>query len=357
MVRRRLHSRGGRLAALTSAALCLAVVAGGTSYAAAPLGSPPSPGERGSRAAARQVNLSTHPVKVVSSTGHRLRVLVLASQSSSATQIQVGVETRNQAEQHEWSFKVPRSAVSLSAKGEGRIRLTAKRSGGFATISLRLRPEGPKTTTSCHGRTATRIRHVTLSGALRFKTRSTGKHAWGSVGSAHRTIHFSKKSKVTWITNAASSCPTPQFPCRGTRLWQATDGSTDELDFFSSVNQGAHAEIGGVRFVSLDQPAGATRADIVSLPQPSPNQLVVNPDGSATMQATFHGGTVTMASSQPAITQTERCGKGKQKISVDSWSGDLTNGVEPIVLHAQVFGDFSTADTLTAAFGRIRVLH
>jgi hypothetical protein len=223
---------------------------------------------------------------------------------------------------------------------------------------LKSSPHGRAVLSTCHSKTATKTRHVSLSGTLRFKTRSSGTHAWGSVGSAHKAIHFSTKSRITWVKPAASNCPTAEFPCRSTFLWQAQSPFGNELDVFSSKNKGAQAEIAGGRLVTLAKPSGATRSDIVSLPQPTPNQLIVDQtDGSATMQATFRGGTATMSSPDPAITQTLPCGKGKKQISVESWQGDVVNGTNPIRVPAQIFGGFSTEDTPTAVFGRITLMH
>jgi hypothetical protein len=270
----------------------------------------------------------------------------------------VGVETRNRAEQHDWSFQVPESAVSVSAKGVGRIHLGSTRSGGYAEVSLKAVPHGPSVASTCQGRTATRTRHISLTGTVLLHTRSSGKHAWGTVGTAHRTLRFSTRSTVILQKPAASKCQddTSSFPCRNTRFWEASGGVPPELDFFTSANKGAHAEIAGFRSVPLPRPSGATRTDIVSLPQPSANQLVAVP-GSATMQARFRGGTVTMSSTQPAIKQTGRCGKGKKTITVRYWDSDLTNGAQPIVVPARIFGDFSTTDTTMGVFGRVTLKH
>lgn len=329
----------------------------GTAYAGFS-GTPTSPADlaRAPAKAGTNLNLDSSALKVVSSTGHKLLVRVFAFRTSTGASVEVGLETRDQREQHAWTFKAPDSAVSLSASGKGRIRLTSKRSGGFATISLSSSPVGRAVLSTCHQKTATKTRHIALSGTLRFTSRSAGKHAWGSVGSAHKAVHFSTKSKITWVKPAASSCPTPEFPCRTTFLWQAQSLLGGEIDLFSSDNSGAHAEIAGGRLVTLAKPSGATRSDVVSLPQPIPNQLIVDQtDGSATMQATFRGGTVTMSSPNAAITQTLPCGKGKKKIIAESWQGDVVNGATPIRVPAQIFGGFSTEDTPQAVFGRITV--
>ncbi len=346
--------RAARLAA--TATVALSFVASGAAASGAPglrAGLAPAVAKAGT-----DVNLSSSALKVVSSTGHKLLVRVLAFRSSSATSIEVGVETRDHREQHAWTFQAPDSAFSLSPAGKGRVHLTSKRSGGFATISLRSSPVGHATLSSCHQKKATRTRHVALTGTLRFRTRSDGKHAWGSVGSAHKSVHFSTKSKVTWVKPAASNCPTPEFPCRATFLWQAESVLGDELDLVTSDNVGAHAEIAGGRIVTLAKPSGATRSDIVTLPQATPNHLIVDhTDGSAQLQASFRGGTVTMSSPDPAIKQTTRCGKGTKKITTESWQGPVVNGTDPIRVPAQIYGGFSTEDTPQAVFGRIRVQH
>ena len=75
------------------------------------------------------------------------------------------------------------------------------------------------------------------------------------------------------------------------------------------------------------------------------------------MQATFRGGTATMSSTTPPMTAVERCGAGKEKVSIEQWSAPLVNGATPIRVPAQIFGAFSTADTPAAAFGRITLQH
>jgi hypothetical protein len=295
-------------------------------------------------AAGGSLQVASSSVKVVSSTGHRLRVRLLAFRGPTTSQIEVGVETRNRVEQHDWTFPVGGAAVSVSTKAKGRIRLGATRSAGYASLSLRSRPHGGFTHTTCQGRVATRTRHVSLSGTLLLRTRSSGLHAWGKVGGAHRKIHFSTRSKVTWVKRAAASCPAPVLACRSTFEWTASGGPTSEIDLLTSADKGAHAEIAGLRRVSLPQPSGASRTDIVSLPQATPNQLVVNTDGSATMQATFRKGTATLTAPQPAITSLERCGAGRRKVAVESWSADFVNGPRPILVPAQ---------TAAAGFARI----
>jgi hypothetical protein len=310
------------------------------------------------RAAGGQVDLTAHPLDVVSSTGHHLSVLLHAGKAGTGVQIGIGVETRDGAEEHDWNFSAPASAVTIAAGGHGRIRLTSKRSAGLARVSLRLAPHSSATHTMCQGETATRTRHVSLSGTLLLHTRSTGKHAWGSVGSAHRTLHFSARSTVTWTKTAAQNCPTPSLPCRNTFTWQVSGGTPGVLELMLSANKGAHAEIGGLRSVPLAEPAGATRSDLAFLRAGTPNQLIVAGDGSATMQTSLHGGTATLTSANPAITSTQPCrdGRKKGKLTVDDWPGAVfTNGPVPIHVPAQIFGGFSMPDGSPADFARLHV--
>jgi hypothetical protein len=312
------------------------------------------------KAAGGAVDVAVHPLKVVSSTGHKLRLLLHADTSGTAAQVGVGVETRDGAEEHDWTFTVPRSAVSVAADGSGRIRLSSQRSAGYATVSLRLSPQGSATHTTCQGRTATRTRHVSLSGIVLVHTKSTGKHAWGKAGSAHRTLHFSTRSKVTWTKAAASDCPTPTLACRSAFLWQVSGGPFGVINLLLSTNKGAHAQIGGIRSVPLDEPAGATRSDLVFRNSTTPNQLIVAGDGSATMQGTFRGGTATLTSPNPPVTSIVKCRSGDRtgKVKVDDWSGaEFVNGAVPIHVPAQIFGGFSMADASPADFARIRVRH
>lgn len=344
-------------AAATLAVALLATGAGSTSTYAAVPGTAATTWELARAAkAGTTVDITSGALKVVSSTGHKLRLHVLAFRTSTGNQIVVDLQTRNQAEEHEWTFRAPESGVSVSGQGNGRIHLTSKRSAGYASVSLRITPHGGFSHTSCHAKTATRTRHVSLTGSVFFRTRSPGTRAWGNLGRAHSHVHFSTKGKVTWQKPADSNCSTPLFPCRTTLFWEASGPLSDDLEFFNSANQGAHAEIAGARFVTLAKPSGATRADIVSLPQPSPNQLVTgNP---TKMQARFRGGTLTMSSDQPPIPETDPCGAGsKKKISVKYWEGSIEAAPTPIRIPAQIFGAFSTADIATALFATVRVKH
>lgn len=304
------------------------------------------------------MTLSSSVLDIVSSTGHQLRLHVLALGSDSNSQVSIQVQTRSGVEEHDWNFDVPTSVVSLSTTGKGRIHLTAKRTGGRATVLLRTSPVGGVTRSTCHRKTATKTRHVTLTGTVLLHTRTHGKHAWGNLGSAHKALRFSTKSKVVRTLRAASNCPTPEFPCRNTFAWQASGGPPGELDFFVGINQGAHAQIAGFRSVQLSGPPGASRSDILQFPQKAPNQLIVATDHSATLQATFRGGTATLSGAPPPQKATQPCGKaGKKKVSVEFWSADFANGATPILLPAQVFGDISLADSPAGAIYRIRLKH
>jgi hypothetical protein len=362
MVRRKARSSWPRVAAAAILAVALLGASVGTSTAATGrhpgLATTGLPGLSSPRAAGASVNVTSSVLKVVSSTGHRLRIRLRAFQSDTSSQVDLQVETRDGAEEHDWSFDVPRSGVSISSKGTGRVRLTSGRSAGYATVSLKATPHGRAVLSTCHSKTASKTRHVSLSGTLRLSTRSTGRHAWGRVGSLHKKVHFSTHSSVTWIRPAASSCSETTLPCRNTFAWQASSDVTDELDFLTSVNKGAHARITGARFVNLPRPAGATRTDILNQPQSSPNQLIVNTtDGSATLQATFRGGTATLSAPQPATTQVLRCATGKKKISVDFWPAGFADGATPIRLPAQIFGAVSLQDNPAGAIYRITVQH
>ena len=173
---------------------------------------------------------------------------------------------------------------------------------------------------------------------------------------AHAPVHFSTRGKATWTEPAASNCPVPTISCRTSFAWQASGGPPGELELLASSNRGAHAQIEGFRSVPLSKPTGAVRADLVRLPQKTPNQLIVNPDGSATMQATFRGGTATLTAPAPANSQTERCGSGRKKVHVDFWNASFANGPTPIRLPSQVFGAVAIADTPAGAIYRIRVI-
>jgi hypothetical protein len=308
-----------------------------------------------SKSAHTTVTISSSTPKVVSSTGRRLRIQLLVFRTSDGTQIELTAETRNRAEQHQWSFKVPKRAVSVSAKGVSRIHLTSHRSGGYAVVSVKAGPHGRFNHSTCHGKTATRSRHVSLSGTFFLRTRSTGSRAWGSVGRAHRKLHFSANGTVLWTKPAAGNCSdsTTTFPCRSTLLW-FTSGGVDEFELMAGENKGTGSLVSGSRSVPLSKPAGATRSDSNTLPDGSQNTFTDN-GGSVTMQAAFRAGTATMTSSVPVDRVVQRCASGK-KISIDFWPGTFTDGPVPIRVPEQIFGPLSVPDGSGAGLYRITLL-
>jgi hypothetical protein len=356
MLRRPHRSRGLRLAAASGVALAATAMGAATTTAQAtgtPITGALMPPV--SKSAHTTVTISSSAPKVVSSTGHKLRIQMLVFRTSDGTRIELTAETRNRAERHQWSFKVPRRAVSVSAEGSSRIHLTSPRSAGYAAVSVKAGPHGRFTHTTCHGKTATRTRHVSFSGTLFLHTRSRGSRAWGSVGNAHRKLHFSASGTVLWTRPAAGNCSdnTTTLPCRSTLLW-FTSGGLGEFELVAGENKGTGSLISGSRTVQLAKPAGATRTDSNTLPDGSQNTFTDN-GGSVTVQTAFRAGTATMTSSVSVDTVVQRCASGK-KISIDFWPGTFTNGPVPIRVPEQIFGPHSVADGSGAGLYRITLL-
>jgi len=287
--------------------------------------------------------LTSTALEVVSSTGHRLRLQVSASRFGSDSRISVVAETRSRAEQHRWDFPVPRRAISLSDRGRGRIHLSSKRGGGHATLWLKVVPHGDSTYSKCHGKIATRTRRVTLTGTVLLHTGSHGKHAWGAVGSARRTWHFARHTKLTWTRSAADNCSgdLTTLPCRTTLLWLAS-GDPEDFRLMAGENKGSGSLIEGEHSVALARPKGATRTDSSTRADASQASLTDN-GSSVTMQAAFGAGTATMTSDTPQQTVVQRCAGGK-KISVAFWPGTYANGPTPIQVPEQIFGALTMPD-------------
>src|SRR6185312_2024337 len=100
MVRRTpISRRRPRLAAAATVALSFVATCAATStvYGAPrdPAITTPRLGAPAAKASGGSVNLASSSLKVVSSTGHKLRVRVFAFRSSTGTSIEVGVETRD----------------------------------------------------------------------------------------------------------------------------------------------------------------------------------------------------------------------------------------------------------------------
>jgi hypothetical protein len=108
--------------------------------------------------------------------------MLLDTQQYPAQSTRVGITLKrlDGTEEHIWSFRLPRSASRLDARGAGTLKASSTRLSGYGVLSITSAPPGKRHLTTCApgiGTTATRT--VALTGRLQLATKSSGKHRWG----------------------------------------------------------------------------------------------------------------------------------------------------------------------------------
>lgn len=331
----------GKRTALLSA---MAVIIG-TGVAAAPAVVASAPHD----AKPTSVSLTSSDNAVKSSTKQSINVAIEASSNPTTpvndtlvVVLSKGIEQTG--ETHDWTFPITANALKVAATGAGTLIVPAKDIAPFGAVSLKIKPIGKISSNSCQNTLTSKSVKVSLTGVFFFDSLSTGRHAWGTVGS-RKSFTFAATNTVTWLFSSAASenCGGPQAPCAAGTIWgaQANGVAFDGL----TTSQGA--VVRASRAVSLAKPHDASRVDSNVAPTIVPT---VNPDaqGDAVMTVSGIGkvatGSATITSHGPATLRTTPCGSSDASESSQFFTGDYANGTPPLTVAEQIFGKLSLAD-------------
>jgi hypothetical protein len=266
----------------------------------------------------KSMSLSSGVTTVHSSSGKHLKVLVNASKvltqgdtSDVALSVEVlrGSPYGGPGETHTWRFNINRSSLDYnSSSGNGSLA-TGSQIHPFGTMDLAFNKTG-KTTSRCKvSGTYTSITGH-LHGAFHFDTR-TGP--WGSVGS--NTFSFDTPNSIG-INNGCTTGEGPSY-CFRSLGWSGpgnftAGGSESENGYvFTSAGGKSSSRISGNRYVSLNNPSGATRSDSLTSAEPEPS--IANGDLSITTRSKgpIDGGA--KLSGGQASSNTSACKEGGHK--------------------------------------------
>jgi hypothetical protein len=300
-----------------------------------------------------ELNSSTHPL--VSSTHHKLRVQVSATkdlESPADDTVTVTLSRPHDTESHSWAFPFSAARMTVGVKGNGSIKLPSSAIEPYGRLSLSFKASGAARTSKCNGVPALKTRHVAISGRLLLETHSTGKQAWGHVGSAHRAIHFGTTSTIVWTYDTSGTgCAGEQFPpnpCLFGLLWIAQHGSVQ----FSGISRqsATTGEVGAERIVDLKRPKGAQRTDN-TFGRARRMSLVHANTGLATVSVHADGGNATglatLTSPGPEQVTTGSCGTDTAQTR-STLQADYDHDSPPLRLAEQVFGVLTMPDTSEA---------
>lgn len=138
---------------------------------------------------------------VRTSTHKKLKVSVWANRDAGdpKARASVNISTPSGAESHNWRFQAPKSALGFSSKS-GTIKLPKVNVKPYGTIKLKFKRLNGWKSSKCHTQVTSKSAKVKVSGKFFFNARSTGKHKWGTLGSAKKSFSFATKGSSATIS-------------------------------------------------------------------------------------------------------------------------------------------------------------
>jgi hypothetical protein len=217
--------------------------------------------------------------------------------------------------------------------GNGWIRAAASDLHHFGKVDLDLHQVGNWTPLACDRGSAASGR-VHITGELVFRTRRSGAHPWGELGSTDKPLSVDTHGKLL-----------ADHGCRPSGAAAQTQPCAQGVDWSQRLLFGASLSFGGRRFDEIDNfnfvIVPHTQADVIrfdSVTAPVPPAEVTNTDSGVTVAVTSGTGgrvtgSATVTSNGPGAQQTADCGSGKTQI-VTTWEkATLTNGADALTLH------------------------
>ncbi|MBE7187026.1 hypothetical protein [Jatrophihabitans endophyticus] len=283
--------------------------------------------------------------KVTSSTHKKLRVTVSSTKNKTGS-LGVDVSISGGPEQHDWSFKIKRSALAVNSKHAGHLTVASSATHGYGTLKLTFSKRSNPKKHSCSGSSYNTQTALKVAGSVHFSTKSSGSGSWGKV-----SFGGSKKKPLSGALYAAygstTACGSYKEPCQaatgwdlygnGSSLYGGTSGSKGFLGASKSAKLGSYG----------------TRTDSVYLSVPKP--VLSGSGAKATYKVTGKGqahGTLTFAATSAPSSYKQTCYVKKKKSSenvANFYSSVHSHGFK---VTEQVFGAF-TIPTKDASFDKI----
>jgi hypothetical protein len=352
-IRRRVARPRGVLMGLGALAGAAALVlAGTTSATATPRGAMAQAKAelaQGPRAeTVSSLDLQSFVAKTTSTTGVKLYVSFDASNVIGFPKYDsadVILDNLNSSEGHLWSFPIGKRAFVPKSSGAGSFR-TGSAFGAYGSVAVTFTPTASKRIEVCNATNYVRDQTERVRGTFFFDSHSTGRHAWGKVGS--KTKAFSFKGQTNLFTGYSSGLCTPKTSvgaCYSQVSWSATTVTdkpqSKSVTFSGSVGDGP-TDMDATREVNLSAPKRAQRFDFVYGKEPAP---VLTTSGQAgTVKVTTAGGSFggsgTIKSSDGMVQKPTKCKTGTLKET--EWNvATFTPGASTLRAREQIFGTIS----------------
>ncbi len=352
---------GRRMSALVGAAAALVGAGFGVVPAASAATGHASP-------QVQSVSLQSSQTAVTSSTSHKLRVQVAASQTPSPAQgvpptpgpvtVTVTNGSSGRSEFHQWSFQVDSTAFTVDSTGAGTLTVPSSEISPYGSIDLKITPIGNPTTQSCQGTPTSQTQDVSLGGTFFFDSHSTGSQAWGTVGKKAGKFTFSATNTVVWTyvnTNPAACFNFNSLPCASGLFWQ----SPNQQVSLSGAKVGTKGSLVGTRSTDLSTPTGATRNDEAF---GTTQKLVLHRSGPAASLAltalSNSSGTAKLSAKTHGKPFSQHCTKGGKTVTetATSWSNaKYKNGTKPLKVREQIFGAIKVPNNTQATITKTSI--
>jgi len=282
---------------------------------------------------------------LTSSTGKKLTFVLSATHGSAQSTMAVTVAHTGSPESHTWTFPLPNPSDITYDTGTGLGSLkTGTAIGKFGSMNLSIKSAGKVVSVGC-GRTRTSQQPVTVTGALTFKTLSTGAARWGFVGGT-TPLTFTGQNVISIPDGADKLCGSTLPPCVIGVDWEAhnivSTGFTQLIGDDTTTNGVTTSTITAFRTTTLTSPAGAVRTDHSTIPVTPPTFTTSGASASLKVPAsgTLVTGSAAFVGSSENAMPALACGLPGQESAKTAWLATYTNGAQPLTIHAEIDGNF-----------------
>lgn len=286
---------------------------------------------------------------VVSTTHKQLAISVQAFLDSArggepaSSTLDVTPATRSGSESHEFGFIVGASTLHFS-DGKGYIRPANSTLPDHGRMDLAIVVRGTTRRVNCSTATNyTLSTPVTLRGRFFFETRSTGRNAWGSIGSTSRVFSMRATMVRTYTTNNGSGggCGTPLPACTTGPTWDVFHG-TSSVQLFADSTLAPKSELFADRSVTISKTLSRFDSVLVAVPRPRLSGEGANARLSITTTAGSRAsGSAVLNATAASSARTSACklGTSRRIETIRSFPATLTS--HRLAVRELVFGTLS----------------
>jgi hypothetical protein len=276
--------------------------------------------------------VSSTLLDVKTSEGRHLQMRLAASRGMVEVDLaRLGSETY--LEEHDWIFSVAPGMRFDRTEGKGSVRAAYSDLHHYGETNLKLHQTRDWTTQDCSTGSAATTR-VHIKGTVFFRTRATGAHPWGDVGTRTHPLEIDTHGRLVADNDCQQTEPAAtDVPCDDEVFW--TDRKLVGGSFtFEDVEHGLLAAFNFRILPRTDQEGFRLDNYFIEVPPP----VFTTTETGVQVDVTTSGGRATGAATLTAegegTATTNPCGTEGGTVTTTDWvDATVTNGIEPLTVH------------------------